>query len=108
MSNAYRKFCCLQKTKDIYSDIAKDIETAFDTSNQELDIPLPKGKKASNQFDERCIRWEIMEEFAALMTKGDSYGTEKNVEDKKTQRHKKDVSWKKLRFENYKHCLETI
>ena len=37
-----------------------------------------------------------MEEFAALMTKGDSYGTEKNVEDKKTQRHKKDVSWKKL------------
>ena len=49
-----------------------------------------------------------MEEFAALMTKRDSYETEKNVEDKKTQRHKKDVSWKKLRFENYKHCLETI
>ena len=56
MSNAYRKFCCLQKTKDIYSDIAKDIEAAFDTSNQELDIPLPKGKKASNWFDERFIK----------------------------------------------------
>ena len=96
MSNAYRKFCCLQKTKDIYSDIAKDIETAFDTSNQELDIPLPKGKKASNWFDERCIRWEIMEELAPLMTKGDSYVTEKNVEDKKPEGAKKMCHGKNL------------
>ena len=28
----------------IYSDIAKDVETRFDTSNFELDRPLPKGK----------------------------------------------------------------
>ena len=58
MLNVYRKFCGLHKTKYIYSDIQKDIETAFDTSTYELDIPLPKGKKASNSFDERCIRWE--------------------------------------------------
>ena len=32
------------KTCDIYKDIAKDIETRFDTSNYELDRPLPKGK----------------------------------------------------------------
>ena len=32
------------KTEDIYSDIAKDIETRFYTSNNELDRPLPKGK----------------------------------------------------------------
>ena len=44
MLNLYRTFCGLHKTKDIYSDIPKDIETAFDTSNFELDIPLPKGK----------------------------------------------------------------
>ena len=25
-------------------DIARDVETRFDTSNYELDIPLPKGK----------------------------------------------------------------
>ena len=25
-------------------DIAQDVETRFDTSNYELDIPLPKGK----------------------------------------------------------------
>ena len=32
------------KTEDIYSDIAKDIETRFYTSNNELDRPLPKEK----------------------------------------------------------------
>ena len=58
MLNLYRTFCGLHKTKDIYSDIPKDIETAFDTSNFELDIPLPKGKKPSNWYNKRCIRWE--------------------------------------------------
>ena len=32
------------KTGDIYKDIAEDVETRFDTSNNELDRPLPKGK----------------------------------------------------------------
>ena len=30
------------KTNDIYKDIAEDVETKFDTSNYELDRPLPK------------------------------------------------------------------
>ena len=30
---------------DIYTDIAKEVETKFDTSNSELDRPLPKGKE---------------------------------------------------------------
>ena len=33
------------KTDDIYKDISEDIEIRFDTSNYELDRPLPKGKK---------------------------------------------------------------
>ena len=33
------------KTDDIYRDIAKDVETRFDTSNYEIDRPLPLGKK---------------------------------------------------------------
>ena len=33
------------KTGDIYRGIAEDVETRFDTSNYELDKPLPKGKK---------------------------------------------------------------
>ena len=32
------------KTDNIYKDIAEDVETRFDTSNFELDRPLPKGK----------------------------------------------------------------
>ena len=30
------------KTEDIYVDIAKDVETRFDTSNYELERPLPR------------------------------------------------------------------
>ena len=32
------------KTKGIYGNIAKDVETRVDTSNVELERPLPKGK----------------------------------------------------------------
>ena len=32
--------------KYIYKDIAEDVETRFDTSNYELERPLPKRKKS--------------------------------------------------------------
>ena len=32
------------KTDDIYKDIAEDVEKRFNTSNHEIDRPLPKGK----------------------------------------------------------------
>ena len=32
------------KTEDIYKDIAEDVEARFDSSNFELDRPLPKEK----------------------------------------------------------------
>ena len=32
------------QTDNIYKNIAEDVETRFDTSNYELDRPLPKGK----------------------------------------------------------------
>ena len=35
------KFIVYIKTEDIYSVVAKDVETRFDTSNYELDRPLP-------------------------------------------------------------------
>ena len=38
-------FIVFVKTDDIYKDISEDVETRFDTSNYELDRPLPKGKK---------------------------------------------------------------
>ena len=36
------------KIEDIYSDIAKDIEARFDTSNYKLDRQLPKREKSIN------------------------------------------------------------
>ena len=43
------------KTEDIYADIAKDVETIFDTSNYEIDRPLPKikNKKVIGLINER-------------------------------------------------------
>ena len=32
------------KSEDIYPNTAKDVEKRLDTSNYELDIPLPKGE----------------------------------------------------------------
>ena len=37
-------FIVYLKTDDIYKDNLEDVETRFDTSNYELDRPLPKGK----------------------------------------------------------------
>ena len=44
------------KSDDIYKDIAEDVETRFDTSNYELDRPLPKGK---NKKVVRLIKDEL-------------------------------------------------
>ena len=38
-------FIVYMKTDEIYKDIAEDFETRFDSSNYELDRPLPKRKK---------------------------------------------------------------
>ena len=42
------------KTENIYVNVAKYVETRFDTSNYELDRPLPNGKKLkSNWINEK-------------------------------------------------------
>ena len=42
------------KTENIYVNVAKYVETRFDTSNYELDRPLPNGKKLkSNRINEK-------------------------------------------------------
>ena len=40
-------FIAYVNTDDIYKDIEEDVETSFDTSNYELDIPLTKEKKTN-------------------------------------------------------------
>ena len=38
------RFIVYMKTELIYPDISKYVKTRFDTSNYELDRPIPKGK----------------------------------------------------------------
>ena len=37
-----KNFIACAKTDDIYKDITEDVETRFDTSNYNLNRPLPK------------------------------------------------------------------
>ena len=54
------------KTKGIYTDITKDVETRFDTSNYELERRLPKdkNKKVIGLMKDE-LAGEIMTQFAA-------------------------------------------
>ena len=95
------------KTEHIYKDNAEDVETIFDTSNFELDRPLPKGKnkKVIGLMKDK-LRGQIMIEFAGLRTKPYSYLKDNNNEDKKAKCTKKCVIKRKLKFQDFKNCLE--
>ena len=58
------------KTEDIYVDIAKNVQKRFDTSNYELDRPLPirKNKKVIESMKVELGR-KIMTALAALIPK---------------------------------------
>ena len=43
MLNGFRYIVYIS-TDDIYEDIAENVKSTFDTSNYELDKPLPRGK----------------------------------------------------------------
>ena len=78
------------KTDDIYKDIAEDVETRFDTSNYELDRPLPKGKnKKVIGLMKDELGGQIMKEFIEVRAKKYSYLKENNNENKKLKGTKK-------------------
>ena len=53
------------KKENTYLDNAKDVETRFDTSNYELDRPLPKGKnKKVIELMKDELSGKIMTEFS--------------------------------------------
>ena len=58
------------KTKDFYKDIAQDVEERFDTSNYDVDRPLPKGKnKKVIGLMKDELGGGIITEFVALRPK---------------------------------------
>ena len=60
--------------EDFYEDIADDVEKRFDTSNYEVNRPLPTGKneKVIGLMKDE-LGGKIMTEFAALRSKSYSY-----------------------------------
>ena len=91
------------KTDDIYKNIADEVETRFDTSNFEIDRPLPKGK---NKKVIGLIKDEsggqIMKEFVGLRAK--RYSCLKDNNDEKGKGTRKCVIKRKLKYQDYKTC----
>ena len=95
------------KTGDIYKDIGEDVETRFDILNYELDRSLTQGKnKNVIGLIKDKSGGKIMTKFVGLRAKTCNYLIDDTSEDKKSKGTKKCVIKRKLKFENYKNCLE--
>ena len=94
------------KTEDVYKDFADDVEKRSDSSNYEVDRPLPKGmnkKVIALMKDE--LRGKIIIWFVALRPKTYSYLTDGDTVHQKAKRTKKCVTKRILKFNDYKKCF---
>ena len=74
------------KTNDFYKDIANDVEKRFNTSNYEVNKPLPTGKnKKVIGLMKDELGGKIITEFVTLRPKTYSYSTDDGKEDKKAK-----------------------
>ena len=90
---------------DFYKDIANDVECKFDTSNYEVNRPLPIGK---NKKVIGLMKDELggkITEFVTLRPKTYSYLTDDGKEDKKAKGTKKCIIKRMIKFNDYKNCL---
>ena len=94
------------KTEDFYKDIANDVEKRFDTSNYEVNRPLPTGKnKKVIGLMKDELGGKIIREFVTLRPKTYSYLTDDAKEDKKAKGTKKCVIKRMIKFNDYKNCF---
>ena len=94
------------KTNDFYKDIASDVKNRFDTSNNEVNRPLPTGKnKKVIGLMKDELGGKIITEFVTLKPKTYSFLTDDGKEDKKAKGTKKCVMKKMIKFNDYKKCL---
>ena len=93
------------KIEDFYKDIANDVERRFDTSNYEVNIPLPTGKnKKVVGLMKDGLGGKIMTEFVALRPKTYSCFMDDGRSDKKSKGTKNSVIKRILKFNDYKDC----
>ena len=94
------------KTNDFYKDIANDVEKRFDTSNYEVDRPLPTGKnKKVIGLMKDELGGGITTEFVTLRPKTYSYLTDDCTENKKAKGTKKCVIKRMIKFDDCKKCI---
>ena len=100
-------FIAQVKTDDIYKDISEDVETSFHTSHFEIDRPLPRGKsKKVIGLIKDELGGQIIKEFVGLRAKTYSYLKDNKTQGTKAKGTKKCVIKRKLKFQDYKNCLE--
>ena len=94
------------KTEDFYKDIANDVEKRFDTSNYEINRPLPtaNNKKVIGLMKDE-LGGGIITEFVALRNKTYSYLTDDCKENKKAKGTKECVIKRMIKFNDYENCL---
>ena len=94
------------KINDFYKDIASDVENRFDTSNYEVNRPLPTGKnKKVIGLMKDELGGKIITEFVTLRPKTYSFLTDDGKEVKKAKGTKKCIIKKMIKFNDYKKCL---
>ena len=94
------------KTNYFYKDIANDVEKRSDTSNYEVNRPLPigKNKKVIGLMKDE-LGGKTITEFVTLRPKTYSYLTDDDKEDKKAKGTKKCVIKRMIICNDYKNCL---
>ena len=87
------------KTNDFYKNIFNDVENRFETSNYEVNRPLPtrKNKKVIGLMKDE-LGGKIITEFVTLRPKTYSFLTDDGKEDKKAKGTKKCVIKKMIKF----------
>ena len=94
------------KTNDFDENIANDVENRFDTSNYEVNRPLPMGKnKKVIGLMKDELGGKIITEFVTLRPKTYLFLTDDDKEDKKAKGTKKCIIKKMIKFNDYKKCL---
>ena len=94
MLHGYRQLYSLQKNREyLYWDIAKNVETTFDTSNYELEGPLSKGKNKkeislmkdeSGRKIKRSLQWGQKHSYLTKNSEEDEKQKAQKCNEKKT------------------------
>ena len=94
------------KTNDFYEVIASDVENRFDTSNYEVNRPLPTGKnKKIIGLMKDELGGKIITEFITLRPKTYSFLTDDGKREKKAKGTKTCVIKKMIKFDDSQKCL---